>query len=247
MIKGIFASGSGMRPRMMKLEIIGNNLANINTTGYKKENVFIQLMKDSGLNMAKGNGELAGLDVKEYTDYSEGSLNQTSNQLDLAIQGRGFFVVDTPQGERYTRNGNFMLTADGTVVTNEGYPVLGKTGRIQIPDLHRLSQGDLTISEKGEIFVDKRMVAQVRVDDFDNLNELTKDGHSLFASPVPGKPITPDGTTSIIRQGFLEESNVDGIDEMIMMVELSRSFETDQKSVQYQDGTLERAMDIGRL
>lgn len=247
MIKGIYASGSGMLPRMLRLEVIGNNLANINTTGFKRDNIFVQILKDSAVTQSQGTGELVGLDVHEYTEFTEGSLKQTNNQLDVAMQGRGFFVVETPRGVRYTRNGNFSLSVDGTVVTAQGYPVLGNGGRIQLPDIHKLAQGDLSITEIGEIIVDKKPVGTLRIADFEDNSVLKKEAGTYFVASAPEKGADVDGKDRLIRQGFLEESNVDGIEEMIAMVELSRNFESDQKAMQYQDGTLDKAMEVGRV
>ena len=154
MIKGIYASGTGMMPRMLKLEVIANNLANISTAGFKRDNIFVQIMKNTAVAQTKGGGDLSGLNVKEYTDFSEGSLSPTSNKLDLALQGSGFFVAQTPNGPRYTRNGSFSLSTDGTIVTSQGYPVLGAGGPIQLPDMQKLSQGDISIDETGEVTVD---------------------------------------------------------------------------------------------
>jgi flagellar basal-body rod protein FlgF len=247
MIKGVYSSGSGMQPRMMRLDVISNNLANIDTAGFKRDNLFIKILKDKGTEMAQGKGELAGMDVKQYTDFSEGSLRQTGNQLDMAIIGNGFFSIDTPNGIRYTRNGNFMLAVDGTVVTNQGYPVLGSAGKIQLPDVNKLAQGDISISETGDIFVDKNSVGKLRVVTFDDLTKLKKDKSSSFVTDEPERPVGDDSNSTIIRQGFLEESNVDGIEEMITMIELGRSFESDQKAIQAQDSTLEKAMEVGRM
>ena len=247
MIKGIYSSGAGMQPRMMRLEVISNNLANIDTTGFKRDNLFIDILKNKGTEMAKGKGELAGLEAKEFTDFSEGSLRETNNQLDLSIVGNGFFVMETPNGLRYTRNGNFMLNVDGTLTTNQGYPVLGENGKIVIPDIQKLRDGDININETGEITVNNSIVGRVRIATFDNLNLLKKDHSTSFQTDEPERSIEPDGTTTSIRQGFLEESNVNGIAEMVEMVELGRSFETDQKAVQAQDETLQQAMDVGRV
>ncbi len=247
MIKGIYASGAGMQPRMLRLEVIGNNLANINTTGFKKDSIFVQVLREAAAAQANGDGELAGLDVKEFTDFSEGSLNQTNNRLDLAIQGSGFFTIQTPAGLRYTRNGNFMLSAGGTVVTSQGFPVLAKSGRIQLPDLQRLTMGNLTIDEQGNVILDRTPIAQLRIANVDSTSMLKKDGNALFYAEGPVHDVDPNGSNCAIRQGYLEESNVEGVEEMVQMVELSRSFESDQKSVQYQDGTLEKAFEVGRL
>jgi len=132
-------------------------------------------------------------------------------------------------------------------VTNQGYPVLGTSGKIQFPDLQRLSQGDLTINQTGEIVVDNKSIAQLRIATFDDLSTLKKDKSACFYTDEPERPVTPDGKSTQVRQGYLEESNVDGLNEMVQMVELSHSFETDQKAIQAQDSTLEKAMDLGRL
>jgi flagellar basal-body rod protein FlgG len=255
MIKGIYASGTGMRPRMLRMEVIANNLANISTTGFKKENLFIAMLENVGeANTAAqgkatgtGNIDLVGLDAREYTDFSEGGLHQTNNTLDLALQGPGFFAVDTPQGVRYTRNGNFTVTIDGTIVNAEGYPLIGKDGKIQIPDVHKMASGDITIKEDGEITIGGKLVGQVKVVTFQDTSKLKKEGASLFSSPDAAKEIDPSEGHTSVRQGYLEESNVNGIDEMVQMIDLSRNFESDQKMMKSQDETLQRGNEIGRL
>lgn len=247
MIKGIYASSSGMQPKMLRLEVIANNLANINTTGFKRDSMFVQVLKKTGLVRLQDGGELAGFDVKQFTDFSESSHVPTNNPLDVAIQGRGFFVVETAHGMRYTRNGSFMLSADGSLVTAQGYPVMGVGGRIQFPGIQKSAQGNIAITVTGEILLDKSVIGKLRVVDFENESELKKQGDSLFSTTAKEQFTEADGKTTVIRQGFLEESNVDGIEEMIEMVELNRSFEADQKSLQYQDSTLEKAMEVGRL
>jgi flagellar basal-body rod protein FlgG len=247
MIKAMYTAAAGMISQSQKLEIVSNNLANINTTGFKKDNAFVELMKDSAMTVIEGTEGTGGVFVKAATDFSDGSLQQTNNRLDVAIQGRGFFAVETPNGVRYTRNGNFMLGVDGTLVTNQGHPVLGQAGRIRIPDLHRLSSVDLTIDQTGEMTIDRRPIARLRIADFEDLTALNKEGDSTYSTEVPELAPVVDGKETLIRQGYLEESNVDGIEEMIQMIEISRTFETEQKSIQMQDGTLEKAMELGRM
>ena len=247
MIKGIYASGSGMVPRMMKLEVIANNLANISTTGFKRDNIFVQILKDTGISQSKGGGDLSGLDVKEYTDFAEGSMSQTSNPLDLAIQGPGFFTVQSPTGTCYTRNGSFSLSTNGTLVTSQGYPVLGTGGPIQLPDVRKLSQGDIVINQSGEVTFDGKIISRLRIANFADMSALKKEGGTYFVSTAPEKGTEADGKDIVIRQGQLEESNVNGIEEMIEMIELSRSFESAQKTMLYQDSTLEKAMDVGQV
>ncbi len=247
MIKGIYASGSGMQPRMLRLEVIGNNIANINTTGFKRDNIFIQVLKNAGSVSETQSNDFEGLDIVQFTDHGGGSFFQTNNPLDVAIQGEGFFVVDTPHGERYTRNGNFSLGLDGSLITAEGYPVMGKGGKIFLPDIKKLTQAQIGISQTGEITVDENIIGTFRIVSFTDTTKLKKDGNTLFLAKERGKEVDTSKDSTILRQGFLEESNVDGIEEMIQMVGLSRSFESDQKAIQYQDSTLERAVEMGRL
>jgi flagellar basal-body rod protein FlgF len=247
MIKSIHTSGAGMEPMMTRLEVIANNLANMNTTGYKRDEVFMQLVKDAALLQAQGKGDLSEVQVERITDFSDGSLNPTNNPLDVAVQGRGFFVVDTPQGLRYTRNGNFTLTSSGTLVTAQGDPVMGVNGRIQLPDLQNLKRGQIVISESGEIDVDNRSIARLRVVDFGAGTGLTKQTSSLFVAPAGVLPSDIREDSVQIRQGFLEGSNVEGLEEMIAMIELTRNFESNQRIIQAEDGTLERANDVGRF
>jgi flagellar basal-body rod protein FlgF len=247
MIKGIYSAEASMKPKMAKLEVIANNLANINSTGFKKDKLFVQILKDSAASQATGDGDLDGAKIERAVDFSDGVLNQTGNPLDLAIQGRGFFVVDTPLGLRYTRNGNFKLAADGTVTTAEGFAVMGMGGKIQVPQKEKLQQGVITVSETGEIVIDKDIVAKLRIVDFDNLGTLRKDHQSFFATSGTEHIIEGASMTPSVKQGFLEGSNVDGIEEMIAMIELTRGFEADQKMITSQDATLDRAMEVGRV
>jgi flagellar basal-body rod protein FlgG len=236
-----------MQPRMTNLEVIGNNLANIDTIGFKKDNLFTRILKEKGVEMAKGKGELAGMESREFTDFSDGSLKPTNNPLDLAMTGKGFFTIETQDGIRYTRNGNFALSTDGILVTSNGNPVMGTSGKIQLPDSRTLSQGDITVNEQGEITIDKKPVAKLRIATFDDLSTLKKDKACMFATDAPERAATVDGKSAAVHQGYLEESNVEGIQEMVQMLELSKSFETDQKAIQAQDATLDKAMEVGRV
>jgi flagellar basal-body rod protein FlgF len=247
MIKGIYNSGTGMQPRMTRLDVVANNLANSGTTGYKKDCLFIQVMKEAGLSQVEGLGDMKGLDSKQFTDFSEGSFSQTNNPLDLAIRGRGFFVVETPQGVRYTRNGGFTLSTDGTVVNADGYPLLSTSGHIQIPQPEKTAGNSITINQRGEVTIGKTVLGQLRIADVQDLSQLKKAGQTLFMTDAPEQHAAVDGHSVVIRQGFLEESNVEALHEMIQLVELTRSFETDQRTIKAQDTTLERALDVGRV
>jgi flagellar basal-body rod protein FlgF len=247
MIKGIGTSGTALIPMMTRLEIVANNLANANTVGFKRDNLFSQMLSDAQLKEAQAGGDLSGTLARQYSDFSEGSIQQTNNPLDMAIQGDGFFTVDTPRGVRYTRNGAFMISREGTLTTKEGYPVLSTNGVITFPDPQALARESITVSEHGEIAIGKRPLATLRIADFDNALQLKKEGASLFIAAGTERRMEPASNPATIRQGHLEESNVDGIAEMIQMIEITREFEADQKTVQAQDATLDKALDVGRI
>jgi flagellar basal-body rod protein FlgG len=247
MIKGIQTAGAALKPMMSRLEVIANNLANIDTTGFKKDNVFIELMKNTQIEQEQGKGDLAGYDVRRYSDFTEGSLKETHNPLDLAIQGRGFFVVDTPVGQRYTRNGNFTLSVDGTLQTSQGYRVMGTGGSIRFPDMQKLAHGDVVVTEDGEVILDNAVLARLQIVDFEDLTRLKKEGDSFMAEDPQQKPIQTNEKNTFIRQGYLEESNVEGIEEMIAMIELTRNFESSQRAIQSQNATLDKTLDVGKV
>lgn len=247
MIKGLYASSNGMPPMVARLEVIANNLANIQTNGFKKDSIFVEMLNDPGIAPTSGSEIPPGVQLHRVTDYSEGSLVQTGNPLDVALQGEGYFLVQTPQGVRFTRNGSFALALDGTLVTREGYPVLGEEGPIKFPDLQKVAQESVAISETGEISVGKTPVGKLRVVEFEDQSRLRKAGSALFFLEPSADAGMKEMELPVVRQGYLEESNVDGIVEMIEMIEITRHFESNQKAIASQDATLEKVIEAGRF
>ena len=247
MIKGIYSSEAAMRPKMTRMEVLANNLANINTTGFKRDRVFVRMLQESTATRPDGRSDLSGVETQRTIDLSAGALRPTGNPFDVALTGDGFFAVDTPHGMRLTRNGNFTLSPDGTLTTSQGYPVLGTAGQIRIPHMDRLKQEAITITALGEIVCNSEQCGQLRIVAAEHPDALQKDRES-FLFVKEGEPLRNVASDSIsVRQGYLEDSNVDGIEEMIAMIELSRAFEADQRMIQSQDATLDRTMDIGRV
>lgn len=238
MIKGIYTSAASMAPRMFRQEVAANNLANINTAGFKKDRFFLRTLVQADQTLSQQETGIAGQII---TDYEEGPLNHSGNPLDLALRGEGFFTVDTPQGVRYTRNGHFALNTDGQLVTSEGFVVLGEDGPVEIHGEHVL------IGENGEITVDGNVVDRLLITAFEKPYNLKKLGNSLF---VPRSEGEAEGIAEhvVVRQGFLEGSNVHAVEEMIRMISLSRNYESDQKAIQYQDEALGKAVnEVGRV
>jgi flagellar basal-body rod protein FlgF len=212
-----------------EMDVVANNIANLNTTGFKSDGaVFEQFISPT----ARADNFLAAdrpvsfvQDRATWINLSQGPLERTGNPLDVAIDGRGFLVVQTPAGERYTRNGAMQINNSGELVTSEGYQVLGESGPITFQPKDR----NITISQDGTISVGEGNVAatesqrgQLRLVRFDQPGLLQKDGASTFKAPGG---VTPQSDKiSRIMQGTVEKSNVRSVMEMTRMIEVTRSY-----------------------
>jgi flagellar basal-body rod protein FlgG len=165
------------------------------------------------------------------TDFEQGSLKITGAPFDLAISGNGFFKVETPQGEFYTRNGHFRLTAEGQIITEQGFPVLGDGGAITVPE----GVSKFTIAESGEIYADGALIGQITLVDVDNQMNLEKLGGNMYR-PRPGSAVEEIEADGYVAQGFLEVSNVNPVYEMVNMIEAQRQFEAYAKVMQTTEG-----------
>ena len=243
MIRGIYTSASGMVPTMTRQTVAANNLANVNTTGFKRDRAFIRFMPDLDTSLQRGRGVLSqqAETGEVITDFGQGPLRQTGGELDVAIKGQGFFVVDTPQGTRYTRNGNFMMNANGQLVTAQGFVVQGEGGPIEP------GTGEVIIQQNGEILADGDTIDTLMIVDFQQPYRLAKLGNSLFVPLDPADRGTPVEEPSV-KQGFLEQANVNIIEEMVNMMQIYRNYESDQRAIRYQDETLSKAVnEVGRV
>jgi len=248
MIKGFYAAASAMIARLTQQELISHNIANLNTPGFKQTmtsleeflnvEVYSPTARDGNPALIQSLG-LMGLGVSttpELTDFSQGSLRATSQPLDLAIEGEGFFTVQTPDGKRYTRDGRFLLDAESNLVTVDGYYVLNDAGQ-QIT----LPEGQIRISNAGEIFVDGNAETAIGLAVFENpTNDLVRHLGNMYEGS--GQP-TGDKPGSIV-QGTLEMANVDPAVMMTAMAKVARTYEAAQKMVQSQDELLGKAISI---
>lgn len=208
-----------------QFELISNHLANAGTTGFKADILsFDSLFK-------------ANLTV----DTTQGSLKQTGNKLDCAIDGKGFFRVQTERGIRYTRNGNFSLNNNQTLVTNNGDPVLGGSGPITI------AGDNIYIGKNGEVSSDGNIIGLIALTDFASPEQLQKDGDNLFMyKGSPGDQTFPADTS--IRQGALEQPNLSTAREMVKMINTHRMYEAYQKMIHTLDEVDSKAiLEIGKL
>ncbi len=205
-----------------ELDVVSNNIANINTTGFKGGTAVFEEFVMPGArhnDFAHGDRKMSYVhDRSTWHDLSQGPMRQTGNPLDVAIDGKAFMVVQTPNGERYTRNGSFQINATGQLITSEGHQVLGEGGPIQF----QIDDKDVTISRDGTIAVPEGVRGKLRLVEFENSQRLQKDGSSNFSAPEDMQP-APAQFPNVI-QAALEQSNVKAIVEMTRMIEVSRHY-----------------------
>lgn len=237
MLQGIHLATQGMTTLMQKQEQIANNLANVNTTGFKQSGLFTRTMADYLTNdqgQVNVNSQIRADDT--YLDFAEGTPKKSGNPLDVMIHGSGFFKVMTPHGTRYTRNGNFSLNKDGFLTTMDGSKVMGPDGFIRLD-----KQQQVHIAENGEIYQDTVLKGQLHITDFEKPYRLIRTGNSYLRPQLPDNPERPT-TTASLRQGYLESSNVSVMRNMVAMIAAHRNFEADQRAVAALDETAQKAI-----
>ncbi|HUU30062.1 MAG TPA: flagellar basal-body rod protein FlgF [archaeon] len=261
MIKGLYTSAAGMLPLSFRQDLVTNNLSNANTAGYKQDRAFIHDLVTADLYLNEhgvassgqpprsinvyppaytasvGNSSLV---VVEQTDFTQGEMDITGNDFNIAIDGDGFFTIQTPQGIRYTRNGYFSIGQDGDLVTAEGYTVLGAGGPINVQG------GKLTVQGNGDIYVNNEPRGTLRIDDFPKPYKMTKIGDNLFTAEGGGAGKTSENFK--VRQGMLEKANAHPVDQLVKMIEIQRMFELGQRAIRMQDETLQQVItQVGRV
>ncbi|MGA2478501.1 MAG: flagellar basal-body rod protein FlgF [Spirochaetia bacterium] len=272
MVRGLYTAASGMNVQQNRLDEIANNLANVDLNGYKKDTaiqkafpeMLMRRMNDDGVyTFPVGSVDTSpivgtigtGVETNEvYTNFSQAPLKQTENDFDMALEGRGFMMVQTPQGERLTRNGAFLVNSDGYLVTKTGDFVLGENGPIKLKKNNFVVDQDGTVWQNSTFAADdKRLVSQAenqwenieRVDrlqivDVKRERYLQKQGNSYWkATDESGAPgiVGPDGRPKV-RQGFLEGANVNAVQEMVEMIEVNRAYDANQKTIQTEDALI---------
>ncbi len=242
MIKGIYKSASGMIPRLKKQDIAANNIANVATPGFKKDGVFMQELNSAqrSSRATKSDWESPMID-QIYTDYSQGTFNQTNAPLDAAIEGDGFFILEQPDGagQIYSRNGSFSVDREGFLTNSEGMRVMGDGGPIAV------GSGEVLINESGEVFSAGGAVGNLQIVDFADKSGLTKVGNSGFVAPPDVEPLPAEKV--VIKQGFLEMGNINVVREMVDMIVTMRMFETGAKALQSQDESVKTLLnEVGR-
>ncbi len=257
MVRALYTAYTGMYNEQSRLDIISNNIANSATTGYKQESVtsqaFDQMLaiqirdRSTGyINTKIGNMSLGVKMGEVYSDHAQGSLRETGNTFDLAISGNGFFQVRVTDknGEssiKYTRDGNFYLTSDGYVVDHDGNHLQGANGDVMVNP----AATDIAIDNQGRIEADGTTVDTISLVDFEDYDYLEKFGDTMY-STVDGATVI--NATGDVEQGYLEQSNVNIVSEMVDMITITRAYEANQKVISTVDTMLEKSANaVGRL
>ncbi len=224
-----------------RLDVAANNIANMNTPGYKGEELMFTEYLTRSLNSDSAFKEriVFPRDIGIARDMSEGAWTATNNQLDVAISGEGFFAVETAAGPMYTRNGHFRLNQDGQIVGANGNPVLSTTGE---PFFIAPNEAVINISEDGTVSTENAVLGRLRVVTFEDQQNLRKEAGSLFyTDQEPQEVATPK-----VHQGVLEGSNVNAVVEMTQMIEINRSYQNAQKMIEGEHERQRRAMEAFR-
>ena len=233
---GLIEATETMMAQTRRLNQVTNNLANVDTTGYKREDLtFWEMMYKTDNKF-----ERVGKAIHDVTNLKEGGYMQTNNSLDLAIHGNGYFKVQTPNGERLTRAGQFLVNSEQQLVNQQGHLVLAGGGPIVI------NGNDVAIGKDGSVSVDGQLAGVIEMVTAANLDDLQKEGSNLFKI-INGGAEEP-ATEATMSQGYLEKSNVSVMSEMTAMLDLHRAYEAQQKIVSSIDDMDGKAISrVGKL
>jgi flagellar basal-body rod protein FlgG len=260
MIRSLWIAKTGMEAQQTQLDNISHNLANASTNGYKRshavfEDLMYQNLRQSGANTTEQTllptGLQVGLGVRPVATariFSQGNLQQTSNNLDLAIKGDGFFQIQMPDGTNaYTRDGSFQLNANGQIVTNNGYTLLpGITVPANAQSLTVGADGTVTVTLPGQTA--PQQIGQIQVANFVNPAGLDPKGQNLFvetaSSGTPNAGAPNANGLGALQQGFVETSNVNVVEELVSMIQTQRAYELNSKAVQTSDQMLQKLAQI---
>ncbi|OFZ14136.1 MAG: flagellar basal-body rod protein FlgF [Bdellovibrionales bacterium GWA2_49_15] len=264
-MKELWVPLSGAISQQKLLDTVSNNIANINTAGFKKDDV---VFKEYLTALDKGHDEI-DLPNKEwapedfnksygaensfvkvdgtYTNFAQGELRPTGNSLDLAIKGKGMFEVLAPNGARFTRDGAFSINRDGILVNKDGFPILSKfesqnnqAASNPVDRLIHIDSGKVVINDSGDIFVNDTKTSSLSLVEFEDQNALVKEGQGIFINKFADN-IKKSETNSSVHQGFIENSNVNALEEMTNMIKAHRNFESIQKVIKAYDNMAARS------
>lgn len=251
MLRSFYIAGTGMLAQRARMNVLTNNITNIDTTGYKKDTIISRSFADlliKNLNdpyLLKKSAFIGPQNTGIHVDvistlFSQGDLEETRRSTDLALEGQGFFTIQTPEGNRYTRDGSFSIGYDGCLITGDGYYVSGRNGRIYVGD------ESFVVDTLGNVTVNGQTVDSLSIVTFDDLSGLRKTGGNLYLN-YANQPVR-QAENAKVMQGYLEGSNVNMADEVISMVEINRAYELNQRVLRIIDESLAKSVnEVGRV
>lgn len=234
MYKGMYIALSGSVVKQTQMEVITQNLANADSAGFKRDTISFEdylIPKDTYTHRPDGRSMSTLSSMK--TDFAAGGMVSTGSPLDIAVDGSGFIALE---GNRYTRRGDLKMDSEGYLISHDGIRVLGTSGPVQLP------QGRIEINDAGDIMVDGVQTATLKITDFERPETMVKSGSGMFVTDEEGTP-----SKSLVKQGFLEKSNVNIIQEMVRMIETLREFESFQRMIRsFDEATAKITNELGR-
>ncbi len=253
MLRALYTSGTAMLVQGKRMDVVTNNIANIETNGYKKDLLVSRSFRDMMIERIKDDPSIVntstnfvgphntGIHIDQiFTGFQQGAIETTTSASDLALEGEGFFAVETPNGERYTRDGAFNVDNLGYLVTNNGDYVLGTNGQRML-----VGRDEFSVDKLGNIESGGAAVGRLRIVNFDDPAVLRKQGDNLLY-PFDGG--APGASNAGVLQRALEKSNVEASEEVVKMIEISRNYEANQRIVRMLDESLGRTVnDIARF
>ena len=235
MVKGIYDAASNLHAKMKNMEIVANNLANINTTGYKREIPFSEYLDKYG-----------NQNIKQLSDFSSGVFEETGNKLDLSVKGEAFFVVQTDRGLALSKDGKFKIDNEGYVVNSRDKKLISSNGPLNLYEKVFDKTGDVNFSKNGEIQIGGKNVGQLMIAEVINKNNIVRGEAQNFYLPETDFRIADEGSYEVM-QGYLENSNTNPLQEMQSMIQLNKDYETTQKIIQSLDTMMSRAKEVGKV
>lgn len=264
--KGMYTAVSGAIAQSARMDTIANNLANVNTTGFKKDrqifNEYLTAYEKMPDSMQIGRipasvesfydmngGDKSYVDsAGTYTSFTQGSLKNSGSNLDMAIEGKGFFEVLTPEGVRWTRNGSFQLDNSGKLTTKDGFPVLREGANDPAQRVIQLGDRNVTVTDRGDVYTGDNLIARMSVVSFVDPDQIQKQGSSLYKLKENSTATPLAAVDARVHQGFIEGSNVNAVEEMTEMITAQRLFETTQQAIKAYDHMDEKLIGgLGKL
>lgn len=223
---------SGAVAQMRHLEVASQDLANANTAGYKNQRLAFSEVLARGLPADDRPGGMVAV-ANQRTELGQGQVYTTGNPFDLALEGDGFFVIQTGRGERYTRNGGFTLKSDGSLTTSTGDPVLGDGGPLQI------TGGKIEVAVDGTVRSEQGEIGKIRIVKFVDPRQVSKEGANLFLTAPSNVEVS---SATRVVQGAIEQSNVSPINGMVSLITINRQFEAYERAMKLMDSVTEKAI-----